>query len=34
LLSEAYEENSLSTAHVFEWHKTFTERREDVEDDE
>jgi hypothetical protein len=28
LLSEAYEENSLSTAYVFEWHKTFTEVRE------
>jgi hypothetical protein len=34
MLQEAYRENSLSRAHVFEWHKRFSEGREDVEGDE
>jgi len=33
LLCEAYGENALSRAHVFEWHKRFSEGREDVEHD-
>jgi hypothetical protein len=34
MLREVYEENTLSRAHVFEWHKKFSVGREDVEDDE
>jgi hypothetical protein len=34
LLLEAPEENTLSRAHVLEWHIRFSEGREDVEDDE
>jgi transposase len=33
MLREAYGENTLSRARVFEWHKRFSEGREDVEDD-
>jgi len=33
LLHEAYGENTLPRAHVFEWHKRFSEGRVDVEDD-
>jgi hypothetical protein len=33
LLHEAYGKNILSRAHVLEWHKKFSEGREDVEDD-
>jgi transposase len=34
LLREAYGEDALSRSRVFEWHKRFSEGREDVEDDE
>jgi len=34
MLHEAYGEMTLSRAYVFEWHKRFSEGREDVEDDE
>jgi hypothetical protein len=34
LLCEANGENILSRAHVFEWHKMFSEGRDDVEDGE
>jgi hypothetical protein len=33
LLHELYRENPLSRAHVFEWHKSFSEERKSVEDD-
>jgi hypothetical protein len=33
LLAEAYGEDSMSLAHVFEWHERFSEGRESVEDD-
>jgi hypothetical protein len=33
LLCETYGDNTLSRAFVFEWHKRFSEGREDVEDD-
>jgi hypothetical protein len=32
LLCEAYGENTLSRAHVFEWHKRFSEGRENAEE--
>ncbi|KAG5332408.1 GVQW3 protein, partial [Acromyrmex charruanus] len=34
LLKEAYGENSLSRARVFEWYKRFSEGRESTEDDQ
>ncbi|KAG5321996.1 MOS1T transposase, partial [Acromyrmex heyeri] len=34
LLKEAYGENSLSRARVFEWYKRFSEGRESIEDDQ
>jgi len=34
MLSEIYEEECLSRARVFEWHKRFCSAREDVEDDD
>jgi 3'-phosphoadenosine 5'-phosphosulfate sulfotransferase len=34
LLREVYQEDTLSRARVFEWHKRFLGGREDVEDDE
>ncbi|GFG30570.1 hypothetical protein Cfor_10488 [Coptotermes formosanus] len=34
LLREAYGEDALSKSRVFEWHKRFSEGRENVEDDE
>jgi len=34
LLCEVYGENTLSRAYVFEWHKRFSEARENVEYDE
>ncbi|KAG5326445.1 GVQW3 protein, partial [Acromyrmex heyeri] len=34
LLKEAYDENSLSRARVFEWYKRFSEGRESTEDDQ
>jgi hypothetical protein len=34
LLCEAHEENTSSTAHVFEWHWRFSEGRQDVENRE
>ncbi|KYM98204.1 hypothetical protein ALC62_11054 [Cyphomyrmex costatus] len=34
LLKEAYGENSLSCARVFEWYKRFSEGRESIEDDQ
>jgi hypothetical protein len=34
LLHEVYGGNTLSRAHVFEWHKRFSEGREDVEANE
>lgn len=33
MLSEVYDEECLSRARVFEWHKRFSSVREDVEDD-
>jgi hypothetical protein len=33
LFCEAYGQNTLSRAVVFEWHKRFSEGREDMEDD-
>ena len=33
LLTEAYGEDCMSRAHVFEWHKRFSEGRESVKDD-
>jgi hypothetical protein len=33
LLCEVYGENTLSRAHVFQWHKKFSEGREGLEDD-
>ena len=32
-LQRAYEEHSLSKAHVFRWHKSFLEGEEQVEDE-
>jgi hypothetical protein len=32
LLCKTYGENAISRATVSEWHKTFSERREDAED--
>jgi len=34
LLREAYGEDALSKSRVFDWHKRFSEGREDVEDNE
>jgi hypothetical protein len=34
LLRGVYGEDTLSRAHVFEWHRRFLGKREDVEDDE
>jgi hypothetical protein len=34
LLTEAYGEDCISCAHVFEWHKRFSEGRESVKDDD
>lgn len=34
MLTEVFGDNALSRARVFEWHKRFTEGREEVEDDE
>ena len=34
LLTEAYGEDCMSHAHVFEWHKQFSEGRESVKDDD
>jgi len=33
LLTEAYCEDSMSRAHVFEWHKRFSEGKESLKDD-
>jgi len=34
LLTEAYSEDCMSRARVFEWHKQFSEGRESVKDDD
>jgi hypothetical protein len=34
MLTEAYRVDCMSRAHVFEWHKRFSDGHEDVEDDE
>ena len=34
LLTEAYGEDCMSRARVFEWHKQFSEGRESVKDDD
>jgi hypothetical protein len=34
MLTEAYGADCMSRARVFEWHKIFSDGREDVEDDE
>jgi hypothetical protein len=34
LLTEAYSEDCMSWAHVFEWHKRFLEGRESLKDDD
>ena len=34
LLTEAYSEDGMSRARVFEWHKWFSEGRESVKDDD
>jgi hypothetical protein len=35
MLCEVYgENNTISTAHMSEWHKRFSEERQDMEDDE
>jgi len=34
LLTEAYSEDCMSRAHVFEWHRQFSEGRESVKDDD
>ena len=33
-MTEAYGEDCMSRARVFEWHKRFSERRESVKDDD
>jgi len=33
LLTEAYGEDRMSHAHMFEWHKQFSEGRESLKDD-
>ena len=33
LLKDVYDDNLMSRSHVFEWHKRFSEGREEVEDD-
>ena len=34
LLQQVYKEETMSRAHVFEWHKRFREGREECEDDQ
>ena len=33
LLKDVYGDNLMSCSHLFEWHKKFSEGREEVEDD-
>ena len=33
LLKKVYGDNLMSRAHVFEWHKRFSDGRKEVEDD-
>jgi len=34
LLTEAYNEDCMSRAHVFEWHKRFSEGKQSLKDDD
>jgi hypothetical protein len=34
VLKEVYDDNIMPCTRVFEWHKRFTEKQEEVEDDE